>query len=581
MQNIHIFQKLTFILSIKILLQNKNECIFFVRKNIVSKFFKFFNIKRIQQLEWDLIELNDKQKKKTITRIIENQEVANFVYGYLNSINNLHSIEKNFYHYLVKYYSNHKVIGDFSIENIIIFFEACDFIFKNKKKYFYINNSELNNFIKIKYSSIDNIINFTNKCPINIFFSYFNIFKKFIFVFNFRSKKKSDKKLWAVMDSFEINEPSKFFSIKKYYDKIIYLTFQKNIKFEGLIFIYNFVSISIIFKTLKVFFSKNYFKRNKTLNYLYLNYYFDKLVFKKIFKFYNIKKFITAYIPQVFSSSAVAAIHEINGKSFGFTMSFCEEYSSHQNIDAYDFFISFNNSNYKKQTISNLKKIYELGYIHDYKFENKRIDSKKLKETLNQNSAEYIIGFFDQGHSADKLFEISYEVAREGYNFLLNKVISNKIVGLIIKPKKPKFLKEKLGDVYNLLIKAKQTGRVIVLDDHPVYHSKNFEDIPAKVAFASNITIHDTLLAGTAGLESALSGCKSVYFDYYKSSKSQFYKDNLKIAFNDWDVLWDNIESDMNNKNPQLGNWENIINRFDSFQDGKSNLRIMNFIENN
>ena len=120
-----------------------------------------------------------------------------------------------------------------------------------------------------------------------------------------------------------------------------------------------------------------------------------------------------------------------------------------------------------------------------------------------------------------------------------------------------------------------------VFDKHPEYHSKNFEDIPAKVGFASNITIHDTLLAGTAGLESALTGCKSLYFDYHNSKKSLFLKNNLKIVFNDWKVLWDHIEKDIKIGDPSLGNWDEVIDQFDKYRDGNTNLRMIDFFEKN
>ena len=62
------------------------------------------------------------------------------------------------------------------------------------------------------------------------------------------------------------------------------------------------------------------------------------------------------------------------------------------------------------------------------------------------------------------------------------------------------------------------TGRCIVYDNYHEDHVKNFDDIPAKIAMASDLTIHDTLIAGTAGLESALVNCRSVFFDYYIQS---------------------------------------------------------------
>ena len=97
---------------------------------------------------------------------------------------------------------------------------------------------------------------------------------------------------------------------------------------------------------------------------------------------------------------------------------------------------------------------------------------------------------------------------------------------------------------------------------------------------ASDLTIHDTLIAGTAGLESALVNCKSVYFDYYDSSENKFEEKGLNIVFRDWNVLWAEILKDNESGDKRLGNWGNIIEKFDTFRDGKTNIRIMKFIEN-
>ena len=72
------------------------------------------------------------------------------------------------------------------------------------------------------------------------------------------------------------------------------------------------------------------------------------------------------------------------------------------------------------------------------------------------------------------------------------------------------------------MLEAKGTGRCIIFDNYHENHVKNFDDIPAKINMASDLTIHDTLIAGTAGLESALVGCKSIFFDYYNSSNNRF-----------------------------------------------------------
>ena len=93
-----------------------------------------------------------------------------------------------------------------------------------------------------------------------------------------------------------------------------------------------------------------------------------------------------------------------------------------------------------------------------------------------------------------------------------------------------------------------------------------------------DITIHDMLLAGTAGLESALNGTKSIYFDYYNLKKNQFERDGLNIVFRDWNNLWKSIENDFKNKKNNLGSWTNIIGNFDKYRDGKTNQRVMSFL---
>tara|TARA_Y100000389_G_C17412624_1_gene491837 strand:- start:563 stop:1441 length:879 start_codon:yes stop_codon:yes gene_type:complete len=277
----------------------------------------------------------------------------------------------------------------------------------------------------------------------------------------------------------------------------------------------------------------------------------------------------------------ISAIHDLKGYALGFSMSYpLHDYSSHLNIDAFDYFFCCGDLKYEKSKNSNLKKLISLGYVTDYKFLSKKNESNQLREKLLKTGAEYILGFFDQGYDDNTIFSIGYLPSRSGYKFLLEKVISNEKFALIIKPKKPKLLKTKLSKVYCLLEEAKKTGRCIVFDNYHENHVKNFDDIPAKIAMASDLTIHDTLIAGSAGLESALVNCKSVYFDYYESSKNKFEEKGLNIVFRDWNLLWDEILKDKASGDKRLGKWENIIEKFDTYRDGKTNLRIMKFIEN-
>jgi hypothetical protein len=562
-------------------LQNETK-IFYVRKSLFVTFLSyFFRFKRFKKLKWNLID-NKINNKKIITSILENYEVDNFVYKFLNKLEKSIKIEKNFYHYLVKYLSNNKnLISFMSIENFLVLFKSCESIFKDHKIIYNLETSEFNKIIREKFENDHNIFNF--------YFNYFNIYKienfkyllkSFLNIFAKKDLKSFKDKSICVMDSYEINKPELFFSDKNFYNKTLFIS-NKNIS-DNIINVNHYVTTKIFFYLLYSLLSfKNIFKTYSFTNFLHIKYNFEKKIYFNLFKKNKIKVFLSSYITQPFISSAISAIHDLKGYAFGFTMSYpLHDYSSHLNIDAFDYFFSNDDINYKKSKNSNLKKLIPIGYIIDYKFSDKKYESKQLRENLLKTGAKYILGFFDQGYDDNSIFSLGYLPSRSGYKFLLEKVISNKNFALVIKPKKPKLLKLKLAEDYDLLIKAKETGRCIVFDTHHESHVKNFDDIPSKIAMASDLTIHDTLIAGTAGLESALVNCKSVYFDYYDSSENKFEEKGLNIVFRDWNVLWAEILKDNESGDKRLGNWGNIIEKFDTFRDGKTNIRIMKFIEN-
>ena len=576
---IYIFDQINIIYFFHILYK-KNKTLY-LKENLFSRLLVFFNFKNIKKLHWNLHDLKF-NNTKIITSVIENHEVDDFVYNFLNTVSLEKKLEINFYNYLVKYFSNNNhLISFMSVQNFLVFYKYCLLFETDQKKIIFLKNNIFQEFINKNYESNNiNIRFYKNFLNIKLIKEYLSLIKKIKFIFNKKKKKTFNDKKFCVMDSFEINKPKFFFSEKNFYEQTLFINNHNNNFESNVINIYNYISFKIIIKTLCYFlnFKKN-FKKKNLLNFLQINFFFEKQIYYDFFKLNSLKIFISSYVAQPFTSCAIAAIQNLEGKSIGFTISFSEGYSSHQNIDAFDYFISFNNCKYKFSQFSNLKKIEFLGYISDYKFIQKRDEAKTLRDSLKKNGAKYVIGFFDQGSSDDEMFQIGHNVSRLGYKFLLEKIIKDDNFALVIKPKKPKLLKKKLGNIYDLLIKAKETNRCIVFDNFAQNHVKNFEDIPAKIAMASDLTIHDTLLAGTAGLESALVGTKSIYFDYYNSTKNQFEEKGLNIVFRDWHLLWENLEKDFLKEPSNLGDWSQIIENFDDFRDGKANIRIMEFIK--
>ena len=180
-------------------------------------------------------------------------------------------MEKNFYHYLVKYFSNHKIIGNLSVENILVLFDATDILLENKIKHLHLETSDFDNFIEERYSSNNRIFNFTKKFPAKILSNYFSVIKKFIYIFNFEKLPKYKNKSAVIMDPVEINYPNSFFPKKNFYDKLIFLTNQNILNYDRLVKFYKFIDLKVIFLTIKFYFSVKDFNKNKLIKSLYLN----------------------------------------------------------------------------------------------------------------------------------------------------------------------------------------------------------------------------------------------------------------------------------------------------------------------
>ncbi len=580
-KNLYIFDKLK-IFNFLIIFNNNSES-YFIKENFLSKIIKFiFKQKYIKKLDWKIVNLEN-ETSKVFTSITENHEVDNFVYAYLDEYFEKNKLEKNFYHFLVKYLSNNKgLISFMSVENFIVLYQGSDVFFQKRKINFILEKSIFDQFIVQRYNKSNiNFIFYNNYINFDLFKKYLSLLKKFFFIFK-KEKNFDDNKKICVSDSYQMNKPDNFFLDKNFYKKIIFISDGNKSNFTNFLNIYNYVDIRILVNSFKNLFNSFFnLKKLNLINYLFIYYNFEKDIYLKFFEKNHIKIFLSSHTHEIETSSAIGAINKLNGTSFGFTYSYTPGYSSHKNIDAFNYFFSFNNSKYIPKKLSNLKAIKNFGYITDYKFNKIDKDSLELKEKLKSSGVKYIIGFFDQGAMKDEFFELySYNISCIGYKFLIKKILENNNYGLIIKPKKPRLLKEKLGDTYSMLEKAKETNRCIVLENFDKDHVKNFEDIPAKIAKACDLTIHDNVLAGTAALESALVGSKSVMFDYYKSKKNQFESDGLNIVFRDWNYLWEEIEKDYKNiSTSNFGNWNKIIHKFDKFRDGKSNIRITNFIK--
>ncbi len=219
------------------------------------------------------------------------------------------------------------------------------------------------------------------------------------------------------------------------------------------------------------------------------------------------------------------------------------------------------------------------GYPNDYAFNLSNDFSSKLKATLIRNGAKLIVCVLDENSLDDDRWHTGHELQKENYSFMLEEVLSNPSLGVIFKPKHPIDLRRRLGNrISSLIDKAKKTGRCFVFEEK-IGH--NVLATPVIAAKAADLCIHGHLCAGTAAVETALSGVPTILVDRENSPVSILKKlPEGKIIFRKWpeviQALKYNIEEFKKNN---LYGWEEILNELDPFRDGLGALRIGNFVE--
>jgi len=230
-----------------------------------------------------------------------------------------------------------------------------------------------------------------------------------------------------------------------------------------------------------------------------------------------------------------------------------------------------------KETRIQLTNLIYSGYITDYAFNNVKEDAMRLREKLLGNGAEYIICFFDENSSNDRMSVITDNTTASVHKFFLEKLIEDSSLGLILKPGFPNTFYKRLSSVSGLIQKAKATGRCIIIDKGEALKTDMY---PSEAAQAADIAV-GLLLSGTAALESYLSGARTVFLDLEKLYSNPVYEwGKGKIVFDSMDDIFTAISRYRNDPEsmPEFGDLSEWAKDKDPFRDGKASLRIGNYI---
>ncbi len=215
------------------------------------------------------------------------------------------------------------------------------------------------------------------------------------------------------------------------------------------------------------------------------------------------------------------------------------------------------------------------GYIGDHRFELLKVPAAQLRQQLMTKGAKRIIAFFDENSGSDARWNIGHAFMRENYQFILERVLEDSQLGLVLKPKTPKTLRQRLGPVAVLLEQAMATGRCHLYEDQGLQSSFP----PAIAALSSDLTIHAHMCSATAGLEAALANVPTVLLDREGWPDCSMYRlGEGKVIFRSWEEFWRAWEGHKRIANSQLGNWSSHIHEFDPFRDGKAAHRMGEYL---
>jgi hypothetical protein len=203
----------------------------------------------------------------------------------------------------------------------------------------------------------------------------------------------------------------------------------------------------------------------------------------------------------------------------------------------------------------------------------------KLRKKLEQNGAKKIVSVIDENSMDDSRWHSGHGLQRENYSYILEKVLEEKWLGVVFKPKRSIDLRKRLGPVADLLKKAEETGRCYIYEDSGRYTSSA---TPVLAGLSADICIHGHLCAGTAAMECALEGLPTLLIDREGSPYSKLYDlPEGKVVFKDWPSA---IEALMKHFSiPEgisgFGDWTSIIDDLDPFRDGMAAYRMGTYLQ--
>lgn len=223
------------------------------------------------------------------------------------------------------------------------------------------------------------------------------------------------------------------------------------------------------------------------------------------------------------------------------------------------------------------REIISIGYLYDGVPNLVYDKALRHRENLTRSGAKFIVCLFDESVQHDRWGLVNKKEHLRELHVLAKKILADPTFGVIVKSQ---FIFNSPSFLYpdDLLIhQVKLTGRFMELRE-----GAHRNDIyPAEAALASDLCISHKFGA-TAALESAIAGVRTVMLDSYGADSwwDEIYS-KADIQFESIESLLSVIEDyrSGSEERQSLGDWSNILYKFDAYMDGRAVIRLRNIVE--
>ncbi len=225
---------------------------------------------------------------------------------------------------------------------------------------------------------------------------------------------------------------------------------------------------------------------------------------------------------------------------------------------------------------SSVRQFIVSGYLFDGAFPAAREEGRRFRERLQAGGARQILCFLDENEGVIPRRLGGGRRFRNDYRFLCDRLEEDSELGLILKPKRPGNLRERLGPVWERVERAVRSGRCLLLEGGGV----DDRFLPSVAAAAADLSIN-LLNGGTAGLESVLVGTRCLLLGRGGEEAGIFRElPEGSVLFQSWDSLWEAVRAlRADPAHPTIGKWDPILDRLVLLRDGKASERIGQYIE--